>query len=292
MAEPFNAKAARSKRPCPLWVDAFLRDTQHLAADEVGAYMLILMVMWSRESCDYPDDDHRLARVCRVSLRLWKSRLGPALRPFFQSASGALVSKRLREEAAYVERQCKAQSDRKRTEDDDKPLKYQDEALSADNQRKYPPDISPEYPSQQPNNPTVEEDDDESARVRDPSFFERALIAAGLNPNDLRSARWMPPAAEIEVNRWLDIAPGLLTEDLVIQHITESRRLHSGDPPEGPKAFERGLRQLAGTLSASTPTPIAANGIHTRAKGQTYGQRSDDAFAELEARLAVQPFRS
>lgn len=109
----FNAAAARAKRPFPLWVDAFLRDTQHLAADEVGAYMLILMVMWSRESCDYPDDDARLARVCRVSTRLWKSRVGPALRPFFHSIGGCLISRRLRQEAEYVEGQLAAQSNRR-----------------------------------------------------------------------------------------------------------------------------------------------------------------------------------
>ena len=64
----FNAKRARTKRPFPLWVDAFQRDTQHLTADEVGAYMLILMAMWVRETCDFPDDDRRLAAVFAVDL--------------------------------------------------------------------------------------------------------------------------------------------------------------------------------------------------------------------------------
>lgn len=85
---PFNAAAARAKRPCPLWVDAFQRDTQHLAADEIGAYLLLLMAMWTRESCDFPDDDTRLARVCRVSVRLWKSRIGPTLRTFLNARDG------------------------------------------------------------------------------------------------------------------------------------------------------------------------------------------------------------
>lgn len=100
----FNAAQARAKRPCPLWVDAFQRDTQHLEADEIGAYLLLLMAMWTRESCDFPDDDTRLARVCRVSVRLWKSRVGPTIRAFLTTGDGVLFSKRLREEATKVER--------------------------------------------------------------------------------------------------------------------------------------------------------------------------------------------
>lgn len=148
----FNAKASRAKRPCPLWVDAFQRDTQHLEADEVGAYMLILMAMWTRESCDFPDDDNRLARVSRVSLRLWKSRLGPQLRLFFRAENGVLISKRLREEATYVERQVTRQSSRKAGENPDNPLDGNGSPRSADRTVDQPR----HHPSQQPNNPTEE----------------------------------------------------------------------------------------------------------------------------------------
>lgn len=147
----FNPQAARAKRPCPIWVDAFQRDTQHLEADEIGAYFLILMAMWTRESCDFPDDDSRLARVSRVSTRLWKSRVGPVIREFLSASNGAVFSKRLREEAAYVERQVKQQSDRKTGEKSGNSLKYIDAASSADSSTDEPRD----YPSQQPNNPTT-----------------------------------------------------------------------------------------------------------------------------------------
>ena len=76
--DQYDPCGARTKRPCPIWIDAFTRKTQHLAADEVGAYLLILMAMWSRKSCDFPDNERQLAQVSRVSLRLWKSRVGPA----------------------------------------------------------------------------------------------------------------------------------------------------------------------------------------------------------------------
>ncbi|PJN96090.1 hypothetical protein CNY89_04605 [Amaricoccus sp. HAR-UPW-R2A-40] len=267
----FNAAAARSKRPCPIWIDAFLRDTQHLAADEVGSYILILMAMWSRESCDFPDDDHRLARLCRMSLRLWKTRVGPVIRPFFRAVDGVLISKRLREEATYVERQCKAQSDRKTGENADKSLNDNDAPPSADATTDETADIPPDHPSQQPNNPTVREDDDESAGARqaagsdrmnppapEPSFFDRVLAAAGMNPSDILAARWMPPAAEIEVNRWREIDP-LLTEALIIDHVAQSAKRHT-ERARGPKAFEAGLRHLAAMLQAPAPAPLTLAG--------------------------------
>lgn len=160
----FNSKRARAKRPCPLWVDAFQRDTQHLAADEVGAYMLILMAMWTRETCDFPDDDRRLAAVSRVSARLWKSRIGPVIREFLAVENGALFSVRLRKEATYVERQCKAQSDRKTGEKSTKALKNNKAASTVDNTTGASADTPPDYPSQQPNNPTLEDTSVSSSR--------------------------------------------------------------------------------------------------------------------------------
>ncbi len=151
MTDAFNARRARANRPCPLWVDAFQRDTQHLGADEVGAYLLILMAMWGREACDFPDDEARLAKVSRVSLRLWKSRIGPVLVPFFKSENGALFSKRLREEAAYVERHVTNQSSRRIAEKSDKSLKDMEPCQSADDPR--------QAPTQLPNNPTEEEEE-------------------------------------------------------------------------------------------------------------------------------------
>lgn len=150
----FNAARSRSKRPCPLWVYAFQRDTQHLATDEVGAYMLILMAMWTRESCDFPDDDRRLAAVCRVLTRLWKARIGPAIREFLKSENGVLISERLRKEATYVERQCYLQSERKsankKAENSRKSLK-KNLGETTDTPTDEPWTDPRRYPSQQPN---------------------------------------------------------------------------------------------------------------------------------------------
>lgn len=153
----FNAKAARIKRPLPFWVDAFQRDTQDLSTEEIGAYMLLLSAMWSRESCDLPDDDKRLARVCRVTESKWKRGLGDVMRGFLVAENGAVFSKRLRKEAVYVEHSVKEQSDRKKGKSPSKSLKDNESTQSTD----YPQNIrgeSPEQPTQQPNNPTVKKE--------------------------------------------------------------------------------------------------------------------------------------
>lgn len=151
-------KRARGKRPCPLWVDAFQRDTQHLAADEVVAYFLILMAMWVRETCDFPDDDRRLAAVSRVSLRLWKSRIGPAVKEFLEAENGVLISRRLRKEADYVERHCKAQSDRKSGNKSNNPLKNNNPSSTTDVATVATADVSTDRPTQHPNNPTTQQE--------------------------------------------------------------------------------------------------------------------------------------
>ena len=146
----FNAKLARAKRPIPIWCDALQRDTQHLEADEFGAYLSILMAMWGREKCDFPDDDRKLARVSRVSRRLWTARIWPSLSEFFTIENGAITQKRLQKEAAYTERQVTHQSNRKTGKKHGKPLKTNNVTKSGD----ISVDTSGDNPTQLPNYPT------------------------------------------------------------------------------------------------------------------------------------------
>lgn len=136
MTDGFDARRARSKRPCPMWVDAFLRDTQDLEADQIGAYHLILYAMWGRVTCDFPMDERKLARVSRCSLHRWRRVIGPALLPFFQHDGGVLKSKKLKECAAYVENLCTRQhenrSQKKIAEKTCNTLKTHDQGLTMD----------------------------------------------------------------------------------------------------------------------------------------------------------------
>lgn len=55
----------------PMTVPAFLADTQHLDARETGAYVSLIFFAWLSRECGLPDDDKKLARMARCSLREW-----------------------------------------------------------------------------------------------------------------------------------------------------------------------------------------------------------------------------
>jgi len=77
----------------PLYIGDFLADTTHLSAEEVGAYMLLLMNHWRVGYV--PSNGQRLAKICRVSKVRWDRAVGPALLPFFDIAGDKMTQKRL-----------------------------------------------------------------------------------------------------------------------------------------------------------------------------------------------------
>ncbi len=77
----------------PLWIGAYLADTQHLSRDEHGAYLLLIMAYW-RGAAPLPDDDKRLASIVKASLREWKA-LRPVLAEFFMVGDGLWRHKRI-----------------------------------------------------------------------------------------------------------------------------------------------------------------------------------------------------
>lgn len=53
----------------PLYVADYLADTGHLSAAEHGAYLLLIMHYW--QNGGLPNEDRRLARICRMSPEEW-----------------------------------------------------------------------------------------------------------------------------------------------------------------------------------------------------------------------------
>lgn len=66
----------------PLYVADYLADAAHLSTLEHGAYLLMIMTYWQRGEA-LPNDDKKLARICRVGPREW-SRIKPVLSEFFK----------------------------------------------------------------------------------------------------------------------------------------------------------------------------------------------------------------
>ncbi len=77
----------------PLWIGAYLADTQHLARDEHGGYLLLIMAYW-RAGGPLLDDDKRLAAITKCSPKEWKE-LRPVLAEFFDVAGGVWRHRRI-----------------------------------------------------------------------------------------------------------------------------------------------------------------------------------------------------
>ncbi len=58
------------KRPwMPLWIDDYMAATATLTTQEHGAYLLLIFHYWREGSL--PEDDKKLARIVRLSLKEW-----------------------------------------------------------------------------------------------------------------------------------------------------------------------------------------------------------------------------
>lgn len=75
----------------PLKTDALLADTTHMSAEEFGAYVRILIVMW-RQKARLPDDPVELARIAGVPLPRWNKIAERVMRPM--TIGGGIVSQK------------------------------------------------------------------------------------------------------------------------------------------------------------------------------------------------------
>jgi uncharacterized protein YdaU (DUF1376 family) len=80
----------------PLYPDALIGDTMHLSVGEFGAYMLILVSMWSAGG-SLPNDDRVLRRISRVSGANW-TRMRPTIMALLTVEGDRVTQRRLRSE--------------------------------------------------------------------------------------------------------------------------------------------------------------------------------------------------
>lgn len=79
----------------------YLADTMHLNATQNGIYLLLLMHAFKRQKL--PHDMRQLARIARVSLRIWK-RESPQVLALFTLEGDCLTHKRINAERQEAER--------------------------------------------------------------------------------------------------------------------------------------------------------------------------------------------
>ena len=99
----------------PLYIGDFLRDTTGLDAEMIGEYLLLYIAIWSKAG-PLPDDDEKLARICRITTdRFLEAR--EELTPLFDVRDGEWThDDLLAERAKWVEaRRKKSEANRKNT---------------------------------------------------------------------------------------------------------------------------------------------------------------------------------
>lgn len=126
------------------------------------------------------------------------------------------------------------------------------------------------------------------------SLFEEVVHEAGVDRSGRLPTHWMPPAAELHVERWRSDL-GLSTDE-VLAVIRQCRMRHA-DPPSGPKAFDRAMQALANAKAQPALQP--ANGaaydqprLATAADRRADARRSDaDGWADAAEAVAIRDAR-
>lgn len=88
----------------PLWTDALIGDTTHLSAEQFGCYVLILVATWRNNGKPLPDDDSRMAKICKIGVTKWRRKVKPILREFFDVNESGWHQQRLEKEWNRVSR--------------------------------------------------------------------------------------------------------------------------------------------------------------------------------------------
>ena len=67
----------------PLYIGDYLADTMHLTTEQHGAYLLLIIAYW-RNQGPLPDDNKRLASICKLPLEQWLIDR-PSIEEFFKT---------------------------------------------------------------------------------------------------------------------------------------------------------------------------------------------------------------
>jgi len=99
----------------PMYVDAMVADTMDMSAEAFGAYHLLLYAIWRNGGNPLPDDDTKLARICRASVSRWRRVLRPELIKYFDAglleSDQKLQQKRLVKEWLFISKSRKQRVD-------------------------------------------------------------------------------------------------------------------------------------------------------------------------------------
>lgn len=251
----------------PMFVDAMLGDTLDLSAEEFGAYHLLLYAIWRSNGQPLPDDDAKLARICRVTTAKWKRSLRPALVRFFDQGAiesdGTWEQKRLKKEWNFVRIRRATQSEKGKASAQARALKGNKTASTGVEERLEPkgnraPTPNP-IPSKKERITTTEShdsargpiaagggggrSDQDQGRHDDEAIAERILDTIGLDHNADR--RWAPHLATMAAAR-MRLTGATEAEILAAATEAKAATIDRGKDAPGPGYVEKiALRLVA-----------------------------------------------
>jgi uncharacterized protein YdaU (DUF1376 family) len=237
-----------SERPfMQLYVSDFIGDTLHLSTEQVGAYLLLLMAMWNAGG-SLPDDEAKLARIVRMSIKRWRA-VASDLMAFFEVGGGAVRHNRLTKELQKSEGKSQSRASAGAAGGRAKALKEQEARLA--NASRMPQHL-PDTRNQNRQEPRAQQK--EAARA--PDVTDRLLEAAGIRGNTNQSLAFPGPIlalVEAGLSLELDVIPALKAKP------NPKARTWSYFVPQIEEfaANRRGVQQRIGALPPDPQTALA-----------------------------------
>lgn len=115
----------------PMYWGDYLGDTQHLTAIEHGGYLLLIAHYW--RTGGIPDDQTKLARICRMTTKEW-NRHGEVILEFFSDGRHGRIDRELAKVSAKTEKMRRSAQKRWSAEREHKSL----ETLTSDDANALP----------------------------------------------------------------------------------------------------------------------------------------------------------
>ena len=229
----------------PMFWDAYLADTTHLATEEHGAYLLLLAAMWRRNGW-VPDDDRDVARILGLTVAKWK-RTKERLRSFLIFENGQISQKNLLK--IWKNTQEKIEKNRKNGAKGGRPKSFENNDIAkangsvSDNPNESIPEPEPEPYEVATATSSAQQQREASPG---PDLVDDVMAAVGLTSGKIPT-HWLPPGSMVHVTRWVtDLG---LTPAEIIAAARSSRQQHT-EPPRGPKALDGVMQSLAKAKAA------------------------------------------
>lgn len=110
----------------PFAIDTFFADVSGLTVDEVGAFVLLMGVVWRTGCKPLADNDDLLARFCRVTVNRWRTRIRPMIERLFLVTEDGWRLPALEAQWDYVQRNRERQREKGKQSAAAKALKNND----------------------------------------------------------------------------------------------------------------------------------------------------------------------